>query len=242
MNLHDKNVYELFMQYELCQNRKKDIVACFLSSLSNSNLILRSVLPVYAIMETFPNHKFELIIGQHLSEISPCRICSEGYGYGYTLDDYDFYRKSLENSGGISTSIGYYIVALSEYNKIKEVIKPKNEDIGIFSKILTIILNANEDDTLKKNIQKEIGRIKEFKSNSLQRQRLLETLGYCSILETKEHKGLLNTYTNVANAPRKTHSSDWKYPVDFWLGKDGINKEALKFWFGEYKELEIYWK
>lgn len=71
---------------------------------------------------------------------------------------------------------------------------------------------------------------------------LLETLGYCSILETNEHKGFLKKYTNLASAPRKTHSSDWNYPVDFWLGKDGINKDAFKFWFGEYKELEQFWR
>ena len=56
-------------------------------------------------------------------------------------------------------------------------------------------------------------------------------------LEINEHKGFLKKYTNLASAPRKTHSSDWNYPVDFWLGKDGINKDAFKFWFGEYKEL-----
>ena len=57
-----------------------------------------------------------------------------------------------------------------------------------------------------------------------------------------KYKGLLHQYTNLAIAPHKTHSSDWEYPIDFWTGKDGINKEAFKFWFGNYTELERFWK
>ena len=34
------------------------------------------------------------------------------------------------------------------------------------------------------------------------------------------------------------HSSDWLYPVDWWKGRDGINQDALKFWFGEYEDLQ----
>ncbi|GMX65755.1 hypothetical protein Elgi_50260 [Paenibacillus elgii] len=43
--------------------------------------------------------------------------------------------------------------------------------------------------------------------------------------------------TNLGLAPRFRHSSDWLYPVDWWKGEDGINKEALQFWCGEYPEL-----
>ena len=123
-----------------------------------------------------------------------------------------------------------------------EFVKPTESDFRIFSEILTILLAADEKDTVKKTVQLKIGKIKGFKSTTEQRKALLETLGYCSILETNEHKGFLKKYTNLASAPRKTHSSDWNYPVDFWLGKDGINKDAFKFWFGEYKELEQFWR
>ena len=47
---------------------------------------------------------------------------------------------------------------------------------------------------------------------------------------------MLTRYVNMGVAPRKTHSSDWRYPVDFWLGKDGLNRAALEFWFGECRK------
>jgi len=31
---------------------------------------------------------------------------------------------------------------------------------------------------------------------------------------------------------------EWLYPIDWWKDSDGINKEALKFWFADYYELE----
>jgi hypothetical protein len=42
---------------------------------------------------------------------------------------------------------------------------------------------------------------------------------------------------NLGLASRSKHSSDWLYPVDFWRGKDRVNQEALKYWFGDYDEL-----
>ena len=61
---------------------------------------------------------------------------------------------------------------------------------------------------------------------------LVEALGIAGILETKEHKGYLTRYTNPGMAPSKSHKSDWAHPADFWTGADGVNKEALAFWFG----------
>ncbi len=120
------------------------------------------------------------------------------------------------------------------------IIAPRPED----GKDGDTYIDATTGDVYKKRdgAWGKIGNIRGFKSNTEQRQALLETLGYCSILETKEHKGLLEHYTNCASTPRKTHSSDWNYPVDFWSGKDGINKQAFRFWFEEYKELEQFWK
>ena len=37
---------------------------------------------------------------------------------------------------------------------------------------------------------------------------------------------------------KKQPKSDWNYPVDFWRGKNGIDKIAFQYWFGEYDELE----
>ena len=169
----------------------------------------------------------------------PCKYCSSLKNIEV---DIELIEECFSEVGGLigHNSLTYYHYLL-QTNKL-EIVKPIESDFRIFSEIITVLLQANEKETVKKTVQSKIGNIRGFKSNTEQRQALLETLGYCSILETKEHKGLLEHYTNCASTPRKTHSSDWNYPVDFWSGKDGINKQAFRFWFEEYKELEQFWK
>lgn len=72
-------------------------------------------------------------------------------------------------------------------------------------------------------------------------QHLLEIMGYLSILHTEKYRGSFYEF-NEGCTPRSSRSSDWNYPVDFWRGKNGIDKIAFKYWFGEYDELEKYWK
>ncbi|WP_298507196.1 hypothetical protein [uncultured Maribacter sp.] len=250
---HDELIERIFQEYK--ESDKTKYTSLFLSSFSKNKLSFRSGLPVFAIMQSFPKHSFTVSedsvpnksLFDKMSEEdkkfvisrTPCKYCASlkkvNYRKDFILDCF------LEIGGLIGTDIQHYYCYLSESNKL-EVIQPTESDFRIFSEILTILLDANEKDTVKKTIQSKIGKIKGFKSDAEQRQALLETLGYCSILETSEHKGFLEHYTNFASAPKKTHSSDWKYPVDFWLGKDGINKEAFKFWFEEYPQLEKFWK
>jgi len=234
---HDELIERIFVEYN--KSDKKKITSNFLSSFSKNNINLRSGLSVFAILQTFPKHNFKLREGQTLDRITPCEICSSFINI--ECDTGLIKECFLEVGGLISHSLLIYYYYLLETNKL-EVTQPTESDFRIFSEILTILLKADEKDTVKKTVQSKIGKIKGFKSDAEQRQALLETLGYCSILETDEHKGLLNNYINLATAPTKTHSSNWKYPVDFWLGKDGINKEAFEFWFGEYPELEKFWK
>ncbi len=250
---HDKLIEKLFIEYE--KSKKSHYISLFLSSLSSKNLGWRSGLSVFAIMQTFPKHSFTLRddstinsssfdetndqVKHILMHQSPCLYCSS---FKEKKVDTELTKECFHQLGGLASyDILDYYFYLSESNKLDKA-KPTNEDFRIFSEILNILSAVKEEDTLKKVTLSRIGKIKGFKSNTEQRQALLETLGYCSILETESHKGSLTKYVSPSSTPRKTHSSDWRYPVDFWTGKDGINKDALKFWFEEYQELEALWK
>lgn len=253
---HDKLIEQIFQEYR--ESDKKKYTSLFLSSLSNNKLSYRSGLSVFAIMQSFPKHSFTANKASHILKSSfdkmnkkdkefvisrvPCQYCSSLIEIEIDEADIELIEECFLDVGGlIGHDLLTYYYYLLQTNKLAFV-KPIKSDLRIFSEILTILLDADEKDTVKKNIQSKIGKIKGFKSNTEQRQALLETLGYCGILETNEHKGFLGKYTNFASAPRKSHSSNWNYPVDFWLGKDGINKENFKFWFGEYEELKQFWK
>jgi hypothetical protein len=89
-------------------------------------------------------------------------------------------------------------------------------------------------------VSKSIREIDGFKCNKDEVKLLLETLGYCGILEPQGHESMLDRYISIGHAPRSSHSSDWRYPVDLWRGRDGINRRAMRFWFGDYTELSEF--
>ncbi len=232
------------VNYLVCEKNKhpkRHFVNLFLASLSTRYLDWRCGLPVFAILQNFPQHDIIIEYWEPVKDnvFERCKICK-----------FDKERKEnfifenqirFEIGGLISHNLKNYFLFLREHNKLEEV-KPTQQDLEIFSTLMEIIINVKDNENVKTEVQKNIGKIKGFKSNIYQRKVLLETLGYCGILETSEHKSPFHEFILMNYAPRTSISSDWLYPVDFWKGKDGINKQAFKFWFGEYKELEKFWK
>ncbi|GAB0168347.1 hypothetical protein LSPCS325_17840 [Lysinibacillus sp. CTST325] len=213
--------------FEMRKCNKGFAVDLFLASLSTQRLDWRSGLPVFVIMRQFPTHNFK-------SDFISCEKCANN---AEDLVDLTFINKIRFGHGGvISGNIYDFSFILQQHNKLPHI-KPTKKDFDIFQFIIEIIRNTESNDTPFK-VQKKIRKIEGFKSNEEQRKALLETLGFCSILETEEHKGFLHQFINLGLAPRSRYSSDWLYPFDWWKGSDGINQNALKFWFGGYEELQ----
>ncbi|WP_053483838.1 hypothetical protein [Lysinibacillus sp. FJAT-14745] len=222
---HDETIEFAFQELNKC--KKKNMTDLFLSSLSSGRLDWRIGLSAYNILKVFPKHSVE-------TNGVNCIICSSK---PYELVDFSFINSIRFKIGGIISGRIYHLAfILQQHNKLPYV-TPSIKDFDIFQSIIEIIRNAERNDTPSK-VQKKIRKIEGFKSNEEQRKALLETLGFCSILETEEHKGFLHQFTNLGLAPGSRHSSDWLYPVDWWKGRDGINQDALKFWFGGYEELQ----
>ena len=222
---HDNAVEIAFKELNSCN--KKQITNLFLASLSTHNLDWRIGLSAFAVMQTFPRHTFESRGNGY------CEICGSEK---QSEVDLNFINQVRYTCGGI---IGYEIYdfafLLSQQNNLTDI-TPTDEDFRIFNEIITLIVTSSNDET-PTSLQRKLRTVKDFKSNEEERRCLLATLGFCSILETEEHKGFLTAFTNLGLSPRKSRSSDWLYPVDWWKGKDGINKDAFDFWFGQYKKI-----
>ena len=226
--IHDNAIEIAFNEFSNCS--KKKITNLFLASLSTHNLDWRVGLSVFAIMQTFPRHTFE---SRGKGYAKTCKIC----GSVKQLEvDLNFINQTRYTCGGIvGHEIYDFTFHLSQQNKLADV-TPTDEDFRIFNEIVTLITISSMDET-PTSLQRKLRTIKGFKSNEEERRCLLDTLGFCSILETGEHKGFLKTFTDLGLSPRKSRSSDWLYPVDWWRGKDGINKDAFDFWFREYEKI-----
>lgn len=220
---HDTLIENLFIEYK--KTSKQQIVSLFLASLSTRKLEWRIGLPIYAIMQNFPKHHYQTKDNPHTST-SPCAICSD-YSDVEIDEDTDIYV----NAGGVVFhSLADYYYGLKHINSIKEQ-KPTNNDWRIFNEIINILGDLGKN---IRQVEKMLKKIEGFKSNEEERRLLLETLAYCGILKCKDHIAPFHQYTNLAIAPRKTHSSDWNYPADFWEAEDGIDMEILNFWFDDF--------
>ncbi|HGX0442258.1 TPA: hypothetical protein ACNRX6_004674, partial [Escherichia coli] len=207
------------------------VTALFLSSLSMERSDYRSGLSAFAIMQTMPEHNFDP------NQASFCNICSASQEDNH-IDLTELNRQRFFSGGLAVYKTPYEISFFLEQHSRLEYVQPGEKDFIIFNEILRVLIEAEQGEKLT-SIVKKIRGIDKFKITADQCRCLLETLGFCGIMETKEHKGYLTYFTNPGLAPSKSHSSNWAYPVDFWTGGDGINREALKFWFGEYKEIVI---
>ncbi|MBK9983161.1 MAG: hypothetical protein IPP15_12225 [Saprospiraceae bacterium] len=110
---------------------------------------------------------------------------------------------------------------------------PSNEDIKIFKQILALSTEITTGLTAPQ-FEKVLGRNKIFKSNANERQGLLETLGYLGIFENPEYPSYFEQYIPRNYQPTKSTRGYYNYPVEWWRTTDGINIEALEFWFGPW--------
>lgn len=217
---HDDLIEKLHI--EMAKAEKSKVVQEFLSGLENNEPQKRAALSAYAIMQKFPDHKFESHAGIQ------CDICS-----GFKKRKVDFTLVNAMRYLGGSTNNGapeqlYFFLA--ESNREREFSVPSGKKMKA---VLSVLSSASAGDT-PVILEKKIRGINELKFSQDESRGLLDLLGHLGVLETPEHKGFLNEYKNIGLVPKKSRSTDWSYPVDFWLGEYGINENAVNFWFGDY--------
>ncbi|KPW39980.1 hypothetical protein ALQ50_00255 [Pseudomonas coronafaciens pv. coronafaciens] len=217
---HDELISEL--QIEMAAARKKDIVESFIVGLENGETQKRAVLSAYAIMLNFPEHKFTS------SEGIRCDICN-----ALRQQKIDFtFCNIVRHMCGVTISglpeQMYFFLRESNNERPFQV-----SSVSALASVLDTIRTSSTDDTpviLEKRIRKSLN-IKISKEES---RGLLDLLGHIGVLESPEHKGFIESFKNLGHVPRKSRSTDWSYPVDFWKGEYGVNEEAVIFWFGDY--------
>lgn len=215
-----------------------------------SNCTLMTGLGVYARYMNSPDSH---IIKIDDNEQTICSVCT--HRFEHKNPDYNQmtegqkHRMQYGFHSQIDALDNFHII---KYFNVLPINKPSEKDISWFKEILTVLDSMPKESTIKDALtcmkdtaafHVRIDTMKKIaKENSLATSRLtantelfferfLETLGFCSILDSEKHHGY---YTGkvIAFPPRTNWVSDWYYPADFWKGDFGINKEALQYWFG----------
>ncbi len=217
---HDELIEKLLHEKSITD--QASVVASFLIGLENGLPEKRAALSAYVIMLNFPAHGFASTHGIQ------CDVCGvfKNRSRDFTLCNLARYSVGATYSGAPEQ----LYVFLREHNKAAV---PAVQSVSMLKHVLSVLRAADLQDR-PVTLEKKLRAIPGIGMDKEQSRALLDLLGHLGVLETPEHKGFVHHYTYIGLAPRKSHSSDWSYPVDFWTGRDGVNEEAVEFWFGDY--------
>jgi hypothetical protein len=212
---------------------KKKVTDNFLVGVGKNQPQFRAALSAYAIMALFPEHAYYSLNKYH-QDILYCMTCG---AMEKGVIDFTFLNSIRYGCGvAFGSNPEYTAFLLKVHNDEDEHLQPTSEDLNVFSAIIRFILNA-EDTEKPTTLYKKIRKIPGVVMNTEQARHFLDLLGHAGILQTQKHLGLIYEYTNLGLTPSSSRSTDWSYPVDFWRGSDGINKDAFLYWFGDYPDL-----
>lgn len=202
----------------------------FLASLSTRRLDLRSALGSFAVARFFPEHRFQVSASDLLpSGNRMCNLCC--YVQLQAPEPLDLNILSFERCkfGGVRhDDLEYMWFDLWRFSETP-LIEPVAEDFAIMRGILDVLSQIPKKERLSVAIKTLSGALK---SNASERRVLCDILALAGILQPKAYPSYLDGY--VAPEDRidpDLHFNDFRYPAGLWHGADGINQDALNFWF-----------
>lgn len=220
---HDETIDWLFRSYE--QVNLEEVAKAFLASLSKRRLDLRSALGSYAIARNFPRHPFT---GENC-----CKVCGLYNSTG--KDDLNVLNFERYKWGGVRHLDPLYIAFDLKLFRAAEIAEPTDEDKKILKEIASTVRNLNIDARVR-DLEKALAHV--IKSNQAEREVLIQIFAYCGILQPREHPGFFHSFTNDTDRTFPSVSKiDWDYPACWWRGKDGINDDALTYYFGSHSNV-----
>ncbi len=221
---HDEIVAAAIAEFKKAD--KASVADAFLVGIGQNIPYYRAALSAHAVMTHFPDHSFKSFTTE--VERTHCGVCAI---YEDQKVRSSFLNRCRWNGCIVSREPDWLYFYLRQHNQDAHP-KPTDDDIRVFIDFLDAISASDAAET-PTTLSKRLRKLKIVKLSVEESRYLLDTLGYCGILQSGKHRGFIDRYTNYLS-PRKSRSSDWGYPVDFWTGEDGIDIDALQYWFGSY--------
>jgi len=206
----------------------EDVANAFLYSLSTRQLQYRSALGSYYYALAIPDHSHDAPGTCNLCNwlpIDPVASPEKELG-GCNVFNFERYKW-----GGVRhTHPEYALFDLEQFLLLPKVI-PTDADWTI----LKSILHAAEElpPNKKAGAYRELITKKQLlKSNKNEIDVLLDILGICGVLSSKDAPCYCDCFVDVRHRSPKEHTNDYSYPVNWWYVSDGINDERFQKVFG----------
>lgn len=203
----------------------------FLASLSRRRLDWRSALGSYAFARHFPAHEANFFSD---NQAKICKICGHISTRNNTeREDLNVLNFERHKWGGVRHLDPIYAAFDLERFAVTKIESCDTRDIEILRQIIQIARQMETTATAG-DFSRQVGRQLKgiFSSNEDERRTLIQILGICGIFQPRDQASFFSDYVNEweRKAPLH-HKSDWEYPVSHWCGADGVNQEALNFYF-----------
>ncbi|HEX5082077.1 MAG TPA: hypothetical protein VFY40_08525 [Blastocatellia bacterium] len=201
---------------------RRAVANAFVASLSSRRLELRSALGSFAVLQHFPRHTVPRQSGS-------CPVCGV-YNREADLEDLNILNFERFKWGGVRHDDPLYAsLDLQLFQKLPHI-NPTAGDVAIFKNLLQTI-EAAPVKTTSATLEKHLAKV--FKSNKAERDTVVGILGLCGLLGVPAHPGYLGKFIPCSKRELPgRHFVDMVYPACWWKRSDGINHEALVYWFG----------
>jgi hypothetical protein len=202
--------------------KRQAVADAFVASLSSRRLDLRSALGSFAVFQHFAKHSAP-------GDDEPCPLCGV-YGGRAEQEDLNVLNFERFKWGGVRHDQPLYAsMDLQLFRKLPHV-NPTPAEVRVFNGVVKAI-EAAPARTSSAVLQKHFA--KAFKSSKAERDVVVGILGYCGILATAEHPGYMHRFVPCSGRELpERRFVDMAYPACWWQRLDGVNREALAYWFG----------
>ncbi|NGY06875.1 hypothetical protein [Solimonas terrae] len=201
----------------------KAVADAFITSLATRSLAHRSALGSYAVLKAFPSHAWA-------GEGPSCDICGSYSQRESKKEDLNVLNFERFKWGGVRHLQALYAAFDLEQFQMLPHVRVLPEHVSLFKELIACIENVPPG-TSSAQLHSHLP--KALKSNKPERDILLGILGIAGVLQTAEHRGFQQAFVRADHrALPDRRFVDMAYPACWWSQSDGINKEAVKAWFG----------
>jgi hypothetical protein len=194
----------------------EEVSEAFIASLTSGRLDLRSALGSYAVARRLPDHGF--VAGTS----NGCAVCGLPPDVNQDLNVLNFERFKW---GGVRRDNVCYIAFDLEQFQLAPRLVADATAIGAGRQVLAALSAASGQETAS-TAEKLL---RTLKGNVAERHAVLDILGVCGVLETKDHRGYRMTFVPYAERELPAQRFvDRSYPACWWRGFDGVQQEAVE--------------
>ena len=226
---HDELMKELSKAWKALDI--KDLVNGFLYSLSTGKNQYRTALASYMFARSMPKHEVKReyveglchthfacpVCGIRLEEDLVCHIED-------SMSRYTLYYPQWGTIKGMQTS-DYALFDLKQFKDLPKV-SYTNEDVEILVNILKLA-ESMADQNNYTALQKLITRSKIINATGNEIDVILGVLSVCGVLQTPEHRGYAENFTNICDRHFVGMETELFYPLFHWHGRNGVDKKVL---------------